>query len=237
MAYTDLEKKRAYHREYKRRQRAKNPDCDKAAQKKWSEKNREYLRQKQREYVEKNREAIKAKQRIAYHADLEANRAKLRESYARHAEKRRTELVERRRANPELAARHAEDTRARRAANPERHRLYNVQYANAHKFEHREAQHRRRALMRQTPARIGGMTKQQWLEILEVNDHRCSYCLNRFDDLEMDHVVALTRGGLHTADNVVPACHTCNTSKNDKSLLEIFEPRLLIEQRRTVPVR
>jgi hypothetical protein len=41
----------------------------------------------------------------------------------------------------------------------------------------------------------------------------CAYC-GCDGPLQVDHVVAITRGGLHTPDNLVPACKRCNISKN-----------------------
>jgi 5-methylcytosine-specific restriction endonuclease McrA len=80
-----------------------------------------------------------------------------------------------------------------------------------------------------------GLTAQQWLEILEVHDHRCAYCLAKGVPLEVEHVIALCRGGEHSSDNIVPACEACNSSKRDKSLLEIFEPHLIVAQRMAAP--
>lgn len=50
---------------------------------------------------------------------------------------------------------------------------------------------------------------------------RCHYCHCRFphDQLTMDHVVPLARGGRSTKDNLVPCCKECNTRKN--SLLPV----------------
>ncbi|MFZ5564114.1 MAG: HNH endonuclease [Thermodesulfobacteriota bacterium] len=43
----------------------------------------------------------------------------------------------------------------------------------------------------------------------------CYYCGKPFrpDDLTMDHVVPLARGGKTTKSNVVTACKSCNTKK------------------------
>ena len=43
----------------------------------------------------------------------------------------------------------------------------------------------------------------------------CHYCGNPFrpDQLSMDHVVPLARGGKSTRGNLVPACHDCNRRK------------------------
>lgn len=57
---------------------------------------------------------------------------------------------------------------------------------------------------------------EDWLMILEVFGHRCAYC--NCDDLKltMDHVIAISRGGAHTVDNVVPACVPCNSRKKNR---------------------
>ncbi len=43
----------------------------------------------------------------------------------------------------------------------------------------------------------------------------CYYCGKRFppDELTMDHVVPVTRGGKASRNNVVPACKECNSKK------------------------
>lgn len=44
---------------------------------------------------------------------------------------------------------------------------------------------------------------------------RCYYCGRSFapEDLTMDHIVPLSRGGRSTKGNVVTACKTCNNKK------------------------
>lgn len=56
------------------------------------------------------------------------------------------------------------------------------------------------------------LTAAEWQEVLEAHQHRCAYC-GAAGPLEIDHVVALSRGGLHTKSNVVPACKPCNSRK------------------------
>jgi 5-methylcytosine-specific restriction endonuclease McrA len=41
----------------------------------------------------------------------------------------------------------------------------------------------------------------------------CAYCGVVTDDLQRDCVLAISRGGRYTVDNVVPACQSCNASK------------------------
>lgn len=39
----------------------------------------------------------------------------------------------------------------------------------------------------------------------------------------LEHVIPISRGGTHSFDNASLACHSCNTSKNNKPLLEWLE--------------
>ena len=43
----------------------------------------------------------------------------------------------------------------------------------------------------------------------------CHYCGKTFDpnELTLDHIVPVARGGKSTRGNVVPACKPCNTDK------------------------
>jgi 5-methylcytosine-specific restriction endonuclease McrA len=56
----------------------------------------------------------------------------------------------------------------------------------------------------------------EWREILEYFDYRCAYCLRDDVELTLDHVIAISRGGGHTKENVVPACKSHNSKKHDR---------------------
>jgi 5-methylcytosine-specific restriction endonuclease McrA len=46
-------------------------------------------------------------------------------------------------------------------------------------------------------------------------DHCCAYC-GASGDLEVEHVVPISKGGEHHLGNIVPACHRCNSSKRSR---------------------
>lgn len=60
------------------------------------------------------------------------------------------------------------------------------------------------------------LTHQQWAEIKKRFNHKCAYCDREMQRLEMDHVIPLSKGGPHTAQNIVPACRTCNAKKGGR---------------------
>lgn len=80
--------------------------------------------------------------------------------------------------------------------------------------------HNRRARERNA---AHSLTREEWLTTLDVFDHRCAYCLLKVDHPQMDHVIAISRGGSHTADNVVPACGRCNKRKSAKRIFETLK--------------
>src|SRR3990167_1676847 len=62
------------------------------------------------------------------------------------------------------------------------------------------------------------LTLEQWREIVLLWKRRCAYCKRRPKILEQDHVVAISKGGGHTASNIVPACRSCNARKGNRPL-------------------
>lgn len=64
------------------------------------------------------------------------------------------------------------------------------------------------------------LTPCQWAHVLAEFDYRCAYCNVRGGQLTIDHMLPLSRAGEHTAENVVPACRSCNSRKHTKTALE-----------------
>ncbi len=66
------------------------------------------------------------------------------------------------------------------------------------------------------------LTVDEWIEIVAKFDGACAYC-GSTDSITVDHVIPISKGGPHSRDNVVPACKSCNSSKNTRSLPEWIE--------------
>lgn len=68
----------------------------------------------------------------------------------------------------------------------------------------------------------GTHTSAEWaVRLIEFNG-RCAYCLNPFDKLTQDHLSPLSSGGSNDIANIVPACTSCNSKKNKRTLLEFL---------------
>jgi hypothetical protein len=60
----------------------------------------------------------------------------------------------------------------------------------------------------------GQLTKKGWAEVLALHNGACAKC-GSTNDLCIDHIVPLSKGGTNTIDNVQPLCRRCNTSKGN----------------------
>ena len=68
-------------------------------------------------------------------------------------------------------------------------------------------------------AEVGGdLTVDEWEAIQEYFGHKCLCCGREDVKLTIDHVLPISLGGSHTADNIQPLCGPCNSSKRDKHI-------------------
>lgn len=58
------------------------------------------------------------------------------------------------------------------------------------------------------------LSTEQW-QALQAAWGGCAYCGTADAALQRDCVLAISRGGRYTLENVVPACRSCNTSKGN----------------------
>jgi len=79
----------------------------------------------------------------------------------------------------------------------------------------RRRRHRMRDIYKTTACNL---TEKQWREALLFFDFKCAYCGNTSTELHQEHVVPVVKGGGYTANNIVPACRSCNSYKRDQWL-------------------
>lgn len=99
------------------------------------------------------------------------------------------------------------------AAHPERHAARVRRYRGEHPDFVKTATERRRARKAAAPATL---TTAEWLALLDAYGHTCAYCGEGPERLTQDHVIPLALGGGTTAENIVPACQSCNSRKGIK---------------------
>lgn len=171
-----------------------NTEQAKDARKKYKEKNPEYYK----EYSQKNRDKIfRYKQR----EDVKIK--------ARAASSRWTKN------NPEKNA-----IRVRNWAKNNRKKVNEIyeRWRRTHLEVSREKARKRRAFKK---GNGGDLSLRDWQEILETYGNICLCCSKRAEEtpegkLTQDHIIPLSKGGMHTKNNIQPLCLTCNVVKGIK---------------------
>ncbi len=62
-------------------------------------------------------------------------------------------------------------------------------------------------------AERGKVSNRMRFAIYKRDGHRCRKCGKRGDDLEIDHIVPIAKGGKSTMGNLQTLCHRCNVEK------------------------
>jgi 5-methylcytosine-specific restriction endonuclease McrA len=93
------------------------------------------------------------------------------------------------------------------------------------KIVNKRRKHTRRAKLKDA----GTYTNEEWKDRLLEYNHCCAYCYKPFpvEELTIDHMIPLSRGGTNTIDNIVPACKPCNSRKKNKTPLEMLQKGLM----------
>ena len=144
-----------------------------------------------------------------------------REWYSRNRESEARRASEYNKKNQHVAR---NSMRRYRERNPDRARRNFKEWRAANKdrvalYDHNKKVKRRAAIG------VDKVTLAEWREIKEKHQPRCAYCGEK-RPLTMDHVVPLSKGGRHIAENIAPACKLCNSRKTNMSVIDFAQEKL-----------
>ena len=91
--------------------------------------------------------------------------------------------------------------------------------------------HKRRALKAQNG---GEYTLEQWQECLEFFDYKCAYSgkpINK-SNVNVEHIIPISKGGTSNITNIVPALDSVNKSKNNKDMLSWYKEQPYFSEER-----
>jgi len=170
--------------------------------------------------------------RVYHAAHREARNVQSRLYHASHKERIYAQIKE-------WQAAHSEVVRGYYAAYHERIHERRIEASRRYSQEHRQEHHayylknkeryfahrdKRRARL---AAVLHTLTAQQWEAIKSAYDFRCAYCGEKPERLTKDHVLPVMLGGGTTAENIVPACWHCNSSKRQYLTMKPMKPEEL----------
>lgn len=64
---------------------------------------------------------------------------------------------------------------------------------------------------------IGKITNTQWQLKLVEFQNGCAFCGTK-ENITIDHIIPLSKGGTNDVDNIQPLCRSCNSRKGNKIL-------------------
>lgn len=66
----------------------------------------------------------------------------------------------------------------------------------------------------------GSHTKEEWEDLKKEYNFTCPSCHKVEPEIKLtqDHIISLSRGGTDYIDNIQPLCHSCNSSKNYRTI-------------------
>lgn len=174
--------------------------CQKEYDRKHYQKNKEKHNERSKKYYQENKEEITEYRK--------KHRQENKEYYSEYYQKNREKMLEHNRNYyKENREYFAEYDRKYRLENPEVSRLKTQ---------------RRKARMYELPHTL---TVEEWEETLEYFDNGCAYCGDSESGLAQDHVIPIFKGGGYEKGNIIPACKSCNSSKNARNIEEWYKSR------------
>ena len=78
-------------------------------------------------------------------------------------------------------------------------------------------------------------TPDEWHEKVAEYDFSCAYC-GATVSITCDHIVPLSKGGRNIIDNIVPACLSCNSSKNASDVIEWYTRQNFFSKDRLIKI-
>lgn len=114
--------------------------------------------------------------------------------------------------------RNAENIRRWRMENRETHLAGLRDYRQRNPEKVRLYQNNRRASL--AKSKTFAFSERDWRRLVDRFGARCAYCNQPSTELQLEHVVPVSRGGDSGAGNYLPACPSCNRSKGARFLME-----------------
>jgi len=187
--------------------------CINAIKKDYISKNKEHFTKKRKEWETENKETLKKAKKEYYIANKEHILKRIKLHQSEHREEKITYLVEYRKNHKQLIAqkrkkKYLENRENYLISNRERLRISTL---------------KRRAIKKSTE---DGTVNRESLSALKIKqNYKCYYCKEKLDfssknGTHLDHVQPLSKGGVHTLDNVVWSCRGCNLSKGAKNPIQ-----------------
>lgn len=84
---------------------------------------------------------------------------------------------------------------------------------------------------------VATLTKEEWAKCKNYfkdsqGKIHCAYCDKALKRATQDHVIPVNKGGGYTMENIIPACGSCNSSKQDHNMEEWYRKQEYFDEER-----
>lgn len=172
--------------------------------KKYKRDNREKLTKQQREARMRNHEQYLESARKRYWKNREKNLEWNKKNYYKHIDRRKAYNKKFYRENSERIKEHVK------------------RWAKENPKKVLAQSHLKRARKMRA---IGKYSEEEFFSLCDEFNWKCCYCDKELskDTATVDHAIPISKGGSNFIENILPACRSCNSSKNNKDLYEWFK--------------
>lgn len=175
-------------------------DCQKSYRKQYYERNKERIIKHNLEYRKKNWEQFTANRKLYE----ERNKERLAECRKQYYQKNKNEISRKKKIYMR--------------ENKEYFSQYYLEWARNNPDKCKAKRHRREAKLRKLPYNY---TEKDWERTVAYFKTACAYC-GEEKSLEHEHFIPLSKGGEYTINNIIPACASCNSSKQDSDFFDWY---------------
>lgn len=199
-------------------------DCRKEYQSQWYKENKEEAKERQKQHYKENKEEIKEYQKQYFKQYYVENKEKIKEYHKQWRQENKEEIKE-------YKKQYRKENKEKRNEHQKQHykenKEYYKQYYKENADRYRQRSQKRRAIKKRLPHTL---TLDQWEKIKNDFNNECAYCgkteqehREEFNEqLHQEHFIPLSKGGEYTHNNIIPACRSCNTSKNNTDFFEWY---------------
>lgn len=186
-------------------------ECRKKIRKEYTIKNKEKIAATKKKYRESNKDEISTYNKIYIEENKEYYRNYSKQYYQDNIQHFKERDKNRYEENKEHFKKY-------RANNKERYKAWYKQYYKKNKGKYIINTQKRLAMKKKLASTL---TLKQWELIKKDFDYKCAYCGQSLA-LEQEHFIALSNGGEYTHNNIIPACKSCNCSKNASDFFDWY---------------
>lgn len=178
-----------------------------------------------KKYREKNKSVIKGKKKDFYLRNKDSIRVYKREYYKKNEDRIRDYQKKWRKENEHILREYSSNYyESNKEKISRKNKEYRKNNPDVVKIARNNRKYRRKKL-------DSTLTTKEWEVIVKKFNNSCAYCGSK-EKITQDHFIPVYNGGEYTHNNIIPACKSCNSSKQEKNFFEWYRKHKTYDEKR-----